>query len=153
MIDLDGIKKDIVNRVLVSSGKRAIHDQVMSGLDLIETLAQDEYRKVYNEKDHAELVADAAIEEINRLKQEEIKYKEKHGQLIGKIHALEKKLARYENPDYVLVPRRPSILMLSILDKAIKEANTRNAYTQDRLESIPSVAYKAMIEAVEKENG
>lgn len=70
----------------------------------------------------------------------------------SEITELKQKLARYENPDYVLVPRRPSVLMLSILDKEIKEANIRNAYTQDRSESIPSVAYKAMIEAVEKEN-
>lgn len=94
-----------------------------------------------------------AQEEITELKKEEIKYKEKHGQLIGKIHALEKKLARYENPDYVLVPRKPKKKILSKIGIDIRKANFINAYSQDALEkSIPLIAYKAIIEAVEKED-
>lgn len=42
MIDLEDIKKDVVNRVLVSSGKRLISKEVMYGLNLIQTLAQQE---------------------------------------------------------------------------------------------------------------
>lgn len=103
--------------------------------------AEDEYRKVYNEKDHAELVADAAIEEINRLKQEERKYKEKHGQLIGKIHALEKKLGRYESNDYVLVPRNPEISLIDRIDSLLCFPDVTT------LES-----YKAIIVAVENKD-
>lgn len=60
----------------------------------------------------------------------------------AEITELKQKLARYENPDYVLVPRNPE---KSLIDLA------------DSLLCFPDVttleAYKAIIEAVEKENG
>lgn len=106
------------------------------------------FKEINKEREHyTEYHIDTAHlkDEITELKKEEIKYKEKHGQLIGKIHVLEKKLARYENPDYVLVPREPTAGMLEALDR------------HDNFYDCPAWldsddAYIAMIEAMEKDN-
>lgn len=86
-----------------------------------------------------------AQEEINKLKKEEIKYKEKYGKLIGKIHALESKLTDYENPNYVLVPRRPTNEIRKALESGFEFAHSESNYDAWS-------GYKAMIEAVEEEN-
>lgn len=120
MNNLEIIKKDIVNRVLASSGKKSIQDNVVYGLNLIQ---------------------DIIMLEITELKEEEIKYKEKYGKLIGKIHALEKKLGRYESNDYVLLPRNPVSSLTDLIDSLLCFPDVTTLET-----------YKAIIEAVEKDH-
>ena len=82
-----------------------------------------------------------------KLAQEEInKCKEKYGKLIGKIHALENKLGRYKSDDYVSVPRKPTEEMLRAFNEAF-EIDYDDWYFDADL------AYKGLIESVEKENG
>lgn len=108
MIDLENIKKDIVNRVLVSSGKRTIHNEVMHGLGLIEELYQAE------------------------------------------IKELKQKLARYENPAYVLVPKNQKTVV------AIENMVWQQVEASGIDEPIHRLdgwrILDAMIEAVEKDN-
>ncbi len=59
----------------------------------------------------------------------------------AEINELKQKLARYENPDYVLVPREPTKAMMDAGDE-------KQDYTWVYVDEI----YKAMIEAVEKEH-
>lgn len=60
----------------------------------------------------------------------------------AEITELKQKLARYENPDYVLVPREPTKAMMDAGDE-------KQDYTWVYVDEI----YKAMIEAVEIEGG
>lgn len=137
MIDLEDIKKDVVNRVLVSSGKRLISKEVMSGLNLIQTLAQ---------------------QEISQLKKEIESLTSKHGSAIGKLHFTEKKLgeaqqeiselkaklAKYESDDVVVMPRIPSDEMVEAMGYAV--CNMGGDCWLDTDE-----AYKAIIEKGEIE--
>lgn len=111
---------------------------------------------------------------------EEFNYKSMNGELIGKLHALQQKLAqeqvkqnmwrdeknhaikrwhdiaqeceelkqklaRYENPDYVLVPRVPSDEMLNALYDALEVYYDDWSFNAD-------LAYKGLIEAVENDD-
>ena len=57
---------------------------------------------------------------------------------------LKQKLARYENPDYVLVPKEPSEKLMQALEKGFSWGDDGDG------EYNPIIGYKAMIEAVEK---
>lgn len=60
---------------------------------------------------------------------------------LKEINELKQKLARYENPDYVLVPREPTKAMMDAGDE-------KQDYTWVYVDEI----YKAMIEALEIED-
>ena len=62
----------------------------------------------------------------------------------AEITELKQKLARYENPDYVLVPKEPSEKLMQALEKGFSWGDDGDG------EYNPIIGYKAMIEAVEK---
>ncbi len=63
----------------------------------------------------------------------------------AEITELKQKLARYENPDYVLVPREPTKEIVNHLEDSMAEIILKD--DEDFIE-----AYKAMIEAMEKDH-
>ena len=87
MIDLEIIKKDIVNRVLASSGKRKIQDNTVYGLNLIQ---------------------DIFILEINQLKEQVAYLNNKIKDSNGHILSLNQKVEKLESGEFVLVPRNPT---------------------------------------------
>lgn len=64
---------------------------------------------------------------------------------LEEIESLKQKLARYENPDYVLVPKVPSDKMLTAIYDALEVYYDDWSFDADR-------AYKGLIEAVENNN-
>lgn len=118
-------------------------------------LAQQEKQKLINERDHASLVCDSAIEEIGGLK---AKLDAKHKAFIflddcriewykafmrkcEENKQLKSKLAEYESKDVAVVPREPNFDMLNDGWSAI-------GYDSIDESDIASV-YKAMIKAGE----
>lgn len=101
------------------------------------SIAYDFYSKGW--KKHAEL----AQAEINKEREQATEYYVDCEHLKEEIKELKQKLEKLESGEFVLVPREPTMNML------IKGRNVVN-----RCLNIPetSCAYKAMIEAVEKEN-
>lgn len=61
------------------------------------------------------------------------------------INELKQKLARYENPDYVLVPRAPN-------KKMLKEMESSYYFEQGWSHYFGEEAHERMLKAVEKEN-
>lgn len=98
---------------------RAWHDKCYGDIDFI--FNADEY------------VVSAWAERAELAQAEEAK-------LQAQIAELQQKLARYENPDYVLVPRKPTDEMI--------DAGLASFCDPDELD----VVYQAMIEAVENDN-
>ena len=64
----------------------------------------------------------------------------------AEINDLKQKLACYENPDYVLVPRKSNAKLLNALEKGFAWGDDGDG------EYNPIIGYKAMIEAVEKDH-
>lgn len=109
--------------------------------ELKQKLAESEAKQSMwrDEKNHA-------IKRWHDITQDYNEKKQKHGEMIGKIHAMKKKLARYENPDFVLVPRVATKEMLNALDRGFYCDFYDNTFTTfDAYE-----AHKYMIEAVSK---
>ena len=63
----------------------------------------------------------------------------------AEINELKQKLARYENPDYVLVPRTPN-------KKMLKEMESGYYFEQGWSHYFGEEAYERMLKAVEKEH-
>lgn len=63
----------------------------------------------------------------------------------AEINELKQKLARYENPDYVLVPRTPN-------KKMLKEMESGYYFEQGWSHYFGEEAYDRMLKAVEKED-
>ena len=63
----------------------------------------------------------------------------------AEITELKQKLARYEDPDYVVVPRRPTADILHALDSGLYYDFADTTFDSHE-------AYKSMIEAVEKDD-
>lgn len=145
MIDLKKEREEFIKVYTEIYGE---HDQLWQGWKKRAKLAQAEINK--EREQFTEYYVDTAHleDEITELKKEEIKYKEKHGQLVGKIHALEKKLARYENPDYVLVPRMPDPNVFEYGFCALPSYDEKRELEVDDL----ILAWIKMLEAVEKKD-
>lgn len=105
--------------------------------------AEYNMREPHSPDEECELVGWIARAELADA--EEFKYKSLNGELIGKLHALQKKLARYENPDYVLVPKVPCDKMLTALYDALEVYYDDWSFNAD-------LAYKGLIEAVENDD-
>lgn len=84
--------------------------------------------------------AELAQSEINKEREQATEYYVDCEHLKEEINDLKQKLARYENPDYVLVPREPTKEVVDVADSLL-------LFHASTLES-----YKAMIEAVEKDD-
>lgn len=65
----------------------------------------------------------------------------------AQINELQQKLAKYENPDYVLVPRKPSKEIAEKMREIIWEHGGFQIH-----EEFNKIVYTAMIEAVENDN-
>lgn len=53
----------------------------------------------------------------------------------------------YVNDSHVSIEMKPNKKVLDYVGKAISEVQFRNTYTQDSLESVPLVAYRAILKA------
>ena len=94
------------------------------------------------------LRAELAQAEINKEREQATEYYAECEYLKAEITELKQKLARYENPDYVLVPRIPTDEMLvGARDWSYKK------YGKPVGNDGANGCYKAMIKAVEKNNG
>lgn len=113
------------------------------------------------EKQEQELFKQKMLNEHSDYENEEEFEKDKHGDFFwigtdsdftiwqmcaeekqAEINDLKQKLAHYENPDYVLLPRSPNELMINTYrDSSLSPVSTLSVF-----------GYKAMIEAVEKDH-
>lgn len=110
------------------------------------------YTEIYGEHDQLwqgwKARAELAQAEINKEREHYVEYRIDTAHLEDEINELKQKLARYENPDYVLVPRIPTDEMLvGARDWSYKK------YGKPVGNDGANGCYKAMIKAVEKNNG
>ncbi|QHJ85746.1 MAG: hypothetical protein [Bacteriophage sp.] len=115
MIDLEIIKKDIVNRVLASSGKRKIQDNTVYGLNLIQ---------------------DIFILEINQLKEQVAYLNNKIKDSNGHILSLNQKVEKLESGEFVLVPRNLSNELWEVMWKEFELSESMHEAHKAMIEAV-----------------